>query len=166
MSLARSVAQRSTCLRRMYGSVVENNGKVVSTGYCGAPKGAEHCASCYRKTNNILAGQDYGKCRGVHSEGNSLLWAGIDKTIGGNIYVAGYDLENDNKEIVAIPCFQCTKMIVNAEIKYIVVAKIGDFPIKWDDIYYGGCKEDNFVLIRPVELYNYYLNKLEIKNGR
>ena len=37
LDLAEVVAQRGTCLRRLYGAVIVKNDEVISTGYVGAP---------------------------------------------------------------------------------------------------------------------------------
>ena len=38
LDLAEVVAQRGTCLRRLYGAVIVKNDEVISTGYVGAPR--------------------------------------------------------------------------------------------------------------------------------
>ena len=44
MEIAVAVSMRSTCLRRRYGAViVSKDGRIVSTGYNGAPR---HRANC------------------------------------------------------------------------------------------------------------------------
>ena len=65
LNIAKTVLERSTCLRRKYGAVIVNNDEVVSTGYNGAPRGEANCIDtgrCYREENNIPKGQMYEAC--------------------------------------------------------------------------------------------------------
>ena len=41
LDIAETVLERSTCLRRCYGAIIVKNDEIVSTGYNGAPPGAE-----------------------------------------------------------------------------------------------------------------------------
>lgn len=43
MGMAELVAQRGTCARLQVGAVFSKEGRVISTGYNGAPKGMPHC---------------------------------------------------------------------------------------------------------------------------
>ena len=77
LGLAKAVSKRGTCLRRVYGTVIVVNDQVVSTGYCGAPRGVKDCTTdrknCYRQIRNVPSGQRYELCRSVHSEQNALI---------------------------------------------------------------------------------------------
>ena len=48
LDLAETVAQRGTCLRRLYGAVLVKNDEVISTGYVGAPRGRKNCSDIGR----------------------------------------------------------------------------------------------------------------------
>ncbi len=116
--IAMSVAQRATCLRRIYGSVIVVNDQVVSTGYCGAPRGVRDCherKECFRRIKNIPSGQRYELCRSVHAEQNAIInaaRAGVS-VFGGTIYIYGYDWENE-MVCSGYPCLMCMKTIINA----------------------------------------------------
>jgi dCMP deaminase len=59
LDIAQTVASRSTCLRRRYGACIVKNDVIVSTGYCGAPRGRENCCDmgyCLRKKMQIPHG--------------------------------------------------------------------------------------------------------------
>ena len=43
LDIAGTVAQRSTCRRRIYGAVIVQHDEIVSTGYVGAPRGRTNC---------------------------------------------------------------------------------------------------------------------------
>lgn len=114
IELARLICERSTCLRRRVGAVIVKNKMILSAGYNGVPSGLAHCSvtGCMREKMNIPSGVHHELCRGLHAEMNALLQAayyGIDIS-GGIMYVTNQ------------PCILCAKMIVNAEIKKIVIA--------------------------------------------
>lgn len=121
LNIAKGVAQRATCLRRIYGSVIVVNDQIVSTGYCGAPRGIRDChdrKECFRRIQNVPSGQRYELCRSVHSEQNAIInaaRAGVS-IFGGSIYIYGYDLEKD-EVCKGYPCLMCLKMVVNAGLK-------------------------------------------------
>ena len=108
MGFALHAAKRSTCLRRQVGAIVARDGKVVSTGYNGAPKGIPHCVTCIRNDKNIESGTRHETCWATHAEQNALLHAGYDRTNGSTLYSTVF------------PCVICTKMIVNAGIVRVV----------------------------------------------
>ena len=52
LDIAEAVLERSTCLRKKYGSVIVNHDQIISTGYCGAPRGRVNCCDlgyCMKK---------------------------------------------------------------------------------------------------------------------
>lgn len=78
LSIAASVAKRSTCLRRQYGAVIIKNDEIISTGYNGAARGEPNCCDtgeCWREANNIPHGEQYEKCVAVHAEQNAIISA-------------------------------------------------------------------------------------------
>lgn len=111
MQIAETVALRSTCLRHQIGCViVDTNGKIVSTGYNGAVRGVEHCLDkgCIRDELKIQSATRTECCRAVHSEQNALIQAG-KYSEGSTLYVN------------CIPCITCSKMLINAGIKRVVI---------------------------------------------
>lgn len=77
MEIAESVSMRSTCLRRRYGAViVSKDGRIVSTGYNGAPRHRANCTDlkyCLRDELKIKPGTHYELCRSVHAEANAII---------------------------------------------------------------------------------------------
>ena len=68
LDIAEIVSERSTCLRRRFGSIIVKNDSIVATGYNGAPRGRKNCsdlASCKREEMNIPRGERYELCRSV-----------------------------------------------------------------------------------------------------
>jgi dCMP deaminase len=124
LKVALDCAMRSTCLQRKYGAViVDKDDYIVSTGYNGAPKGTTDCLelkSCWRKVKGIPSGQNYEKCMSVHAEMNALLQAGKSAN-GGTMYLSGYDVVKQEIPENMKPCALCTKLLVNSQIKQVVM---------------------------------------------
>ena len=108
-----NIAERSTCLRRIVGSVAVIDKRIISTGYNGAPKHIRHCAitGCLREQLNVPSGERHELCRGVHAEQNAVIQAAINGTS-----IRGASLYCTNQ-----PCVICSKILINAEIKTIYI---------------------------------------------
>jgi len=113
LSIARLVADRSTCLRRSVGAVVVKDKRVLSTGYNGAPAGFKHCAEvgCIRVRRAVPAGERHELCRGVHAEQNAIVQAAA----------FGVSLRDADLYCTHFPCVLCTKLLINAGIRRLVV---------------------------------------------
>jgi len=111
MDIAVLVAKRSTCLRRMVGSAVVKNKRILATGYNGAPTGIRHCmeVGCLRQQMNVASGERHELCRGIHAEQNAIIQAALH-----GVSIKGASLFCTN-----LPCSICAKMIINAGIKKI-----------------------------------------------
>ncbi|MDD1653356.1 MAG: deaminase [Methanomicrobiales archaeon] len=127
LDLAHRCAHQGTCLRRNFGAIiVDEFNTIVSTGYTGAPRKQLDCTEikrCWRLEHQIPSGSHYEKCRSVHAEMNALLQAGKHAR-NCTLYLAGYEVENE-KTTDIWPCFLCSKMIVNAGIRTIIM-RTGD----------------------------------------
>ncbi len=106
MSIARLVAERSTCLRRKVGALLVKDKRILATGYNGAPSGLRHCLEigCLRERLAIPSGQRHELCRGLHAEQNLIIQAAYH-----GIGIAGATLFCTH-----FPCVICTKMLINA----------------------------------------------------
>lgn len=115
MKITHLVAERSTCLRRKVGAIIVRDKRIVSTGYNGAPKGLEHCldVGCLRDEMGVPAGERHELCRGTHAEQNAIIQAA-----GGGAGIAGATMYCTDS-----PCAACTKMIINAGIRRLVMGK-------------------------------------------
>jgi len=113
LQIAKIVAKRSTCLRRKVGALLVKNRRILATGYNGTPSGITHCdvTGCLREKLNIPSGERHELCRGLHAEQNALLQAAL----------YGVSVKDSILYITNQPCIICTKMIINAGIKEIVV---------------------------------------------
>ena len=129
LGIAKQVATRSTCLRRIYGAIIVKNDVIISTGYNGAPRDRRNCSDRGYCLRQILGAKhndgNYGKtCNSVHAEQNAIINAARQGTsiLGGTLYLYGYDCAEE-KTIDAEPCPICSRMIQNTGIARIVSSK-------------------------------------------
>ncbi len=127
LDIAETVASRATCLRKKYGTVIVNHDEIISTGYCGAPRGRRNCCDLgYCTKKKLLPDQRHGgydACRSVHSEQNAIISASREEMMGATLYLVGYRTDNHNYEKGAAPCLMCRKLIINAGIETVIVRK-------------------------------------------
>lgn len=114
MGMAKLTAERSTCLRRQVGAVIVKDKHIIATGYNGAPRGLTHCderGGCLRQELGVPSGQRHELCRALHAEQNAIIQAAT----------LGQSIEGATIYITHQPCAICSKMIINAGIKRVVV---------------------------------------------
>jgi len=124
LDIAEAVAERGTCLRNNYGSVIVKNDEIISTGYTGAPRGRTNCIDigyCKRKKMNTPSGMGYEYCRSVHSEQNAIISARRSDMIDATLYLVGIKKETGNYITDNEPCTFCKRMILNAGIEKVVM---------------------------------------------
>jgi len=123
LDIAQTVASRSTCLRKKYGAIIVKNDVIVSTGYCGAPRGRQNCCDmgyCLREQLNIPRGERYEMCRSVHSEANAIIAAPRELMLGATMYQACIDAPTGELAKDIDSCQMCKKMIINAGIETVM----------------------------------------------
>ena len=114
MRFAELAATRTTCLRRSVGAVIVKNKHILATGYNGAPKKVPHCkdlGGCLREKLNVPSGERHELCRALHAEQNAIIQCAM----------SGQNIEGATIYITHQPCIICSKMIINAGVKRIVV---------------------------------------------
>ena len=113
MEMAELARKRSTCLRRGVGAVIVKDNRVIATGHNGVPKGIRHCeeTGCLRQQLNVPSGKMHELCRGLHAEQNAIIQAAC----------MGSSIEGGTLYCTTQPCVICTKMIINAGIKRVVI---------------------------------------------
>jgi dCMP deaminase len=124
LNIAREVAGRATCLRRKFGAVLVKNKQIISTGYCGAPRGTANCCdlgSCLREELGARQGEHYEWCRSVHGEANAIIHASRLEMMGGALYLVGLDAQSGLIVADAEPCRMCKRMIINAGLEEVIV---------------------------------------------
>ena len=114
---AHLAATRSTCDRgpelffdpdrHGVGCVIVRDKRIIAGGYNGSPPGEPHC-------DNVGHLMVDGHCvRTIHSERNALLQCALD----------GISPVDADLYTTASPCFDCTKDIIRAEIKRVIVGQ-------------------------------------------
>lgn len=113
MDFAELARTRTTCVRRGVGAVIVKDKRIMATGYNGAPEGVAHCeeVGCLRQKLGVPSGQRSELCRGLHAEQNAIIQAAhLGQNIDGSVLYC-----------TTQPCSICSKMIINAGIKRIVI---------------------------------------------
>lgn len=105
MGVAELFAARSTCSRAHVGAVVARDGRILVTGYNGAPRGMPHC----NHTHDL---PDSGGCKtAVHAEANAISFAARH----------GINLDGSQLYSTFTPCLACSQLIVNSGINRVYI---------------------------------------------
>lgn len=123
LNISYEVAQRSTCLRRKYGALIVKEDQIISTGYCGSPRGTTNCSDigiCLRNELNIAEGLNYELCRGVHAEQNAIISPSRLDMINSTLYLVGIHVHSKKILNNPEPCQLCKRIIINAGVKTVI----------------------------------------------
>lgn len=103
LTVAFTIAERSTCTRLHVGAVAAFDGRILSTGYNGAPAGTPHCT---HPASEICG-------RSVHAEANIVA------------YAARHGVSLMGAEVYATdsPCYTCACLLINAGISRVVFVR-------------------------------------------
>ena len=111
LEIARTVAKRSTCMRRSVGCVlVDSQNHIVATGHNGVPTKFTHCLDSPCEGAFSLSGTDLDLCNALHAEVNAFLQLRSDDVLTAYLTVS--------------PCFSCAKMLANSNVKRLVAAEL------------------------------------------
>lgn len=94
IELAKTVALRADCTRSKVGAVlVDDNHRVIGTGYNGAPSGAPGCLSGACPRGRLSYEEhppegNYGNCIAYHAERNAVIYALPEERSGTTLYVS------------------------------------------------------------------------------
>ena len=124
LDIAQTVAERSTCLRKMFGAIIVKDDVIVSTGYNGAPRGRKNCNDiqfCLRDKLNIPRGERYELCRSIHAEANAIIAASRDRMLGATLYMACVTPGDFQLVSGTNSCMMCKRQIINAGIATVVI---------------------------------------------
>ena len=129
LDIAQTVAERGTCLRRMFGAIIVKDDVIVSTGYNGAPRGRKNCCDlnfCMRDKLNIPRGERYELCRSVHAEANAIIAAARERMLGATLYMVCIDPADNSIVAGTSSCMMCKRQIINAGIEKVIVRDTKD----------------------------------------
>ena len=124
LDIAQTVAERSTCMRRMFGAIIVKNDVIISTGYNGTPRGRKNCndlAICMRDKLQIPRGERYELCRSVHAEANAIIAASREQMLGATLYMACVDAKSGELMSGTSSCMMCKRQVINAGIETVIV---------------------------------------------
>jgi len=127
MSITKITSSRSTCLSRHVGAILVKNNQILSSGYNGALPGQRHCCDdpngCYRRYMNISDSNKYDLCKASHAEANAIALAAK----------SGICVDGSTLYCTLSPCFTCSKVIIMAGVKRVVVEMLYESPNKQRD---------------------------------
>lgn len=110
LSTARQISLRSKCQKRRVGAIIiDENDRVIATGYNFHPRGTSQDSVCLRKDIPSGESMDHGYC--VHAEENAMIFANFDEMQGATLYVTH------------APCRHCALLIIQAGIGELVYYK-------------------------------------------
>lgn len=124
LDIAQTVAERGTCLRRLFGAIIVKDDVIVSTGYNGAPRGRKNCndlGTCIRDQLGIPRGERYEMCRSVHAEANAIIAAARDRMLGATLYMVCVNPQTGELYPDTNSCMMCKRQIINAGITTVIV---------------------------------------------
>ena len=112
LSIARTVAVRSNCVRRRVGAVIVVDKAIIATGYNGTPMGVRNCSEggCPRCNSFAEGGTRLDECLCSHGEENAIVQASYH----------GIAIRDATLYTTYSPCLMCSKMIINAGIRKVV----------------------------------------------
>lgn len=110
LHVAYAIAARSTCPYNHVGAIVALHGRVLTTGYNGAPAGMQHCTHGPR-----VEGKAIVPCvNAVHAEMNAIAFAARH----------GVSLDGGTMYTTLSPCRTCAQLIINAGILTVVFGEM------------------------------------------
>ena len=113
MYIANLMAERSTCQRAHVGAVIALEGRIITTGFNGAPAGLPHCDHDDSFVPPCV--------NAVHAETNAIAFA------------AKHGLTTNGATIFTThsPCIPCAQLIINAGIIRVVAGQLYRVPAGW-----------------------------------
>lgn len=122
MRIALITAERSTCSRAQVGAIVVNEGRIISTGYNGAPSGMDHCG------HPEVEPPETGCKKAVHAEANAIAAAAK----------LGIATQDAVMYTTLSPCYTCAQLIINAGIGEVVFFESYRDSAGWELLQRGG----------------------------
>jgi len=112
MSIAKTVALRSNCIKRKVAAVIVKDKRLISTGYNGTPRGVQNCneGGCLRCNSMTASGKDLETCICSHAEENSITQAAYH----------GVSVKDSLIYVTLSPCLTCAKMMINAGVREVI----------------------------------------------
>ncbi len=117
MGVADAVSKRASCIRRQVGAVIVLEGRIISTGYNGTPRGIKNCdeGGCERcNSPSATSGIGLSECLCSHAEENAIAQAAYH----------GVAVKGSLIYTTLFPCKTCAKLLINSGIKEVIYSEI------------------------------------------
>lgn len=112
MNVAWQMSRRSTCAMMNVGALFARDGRVLSTGYNGAPTGMAHCWHDPLEVARRADDPERHTCTvAVHAEANAVAFAAKH----------GVDLDDAELFTTLAPCLVCAQLVINCGVSRVVV---------------------------------------------
>ena len=108
MNIAKEISKASKCISKQVGCVIVKDGRIISTGYNGTPKGYMNCCD-YMVDKERSTHHTWSLKYEIHAEMNAILWAARE----------GIPVNGASLYCTLEPCSECTKNIIATGIKEI-----------------------------------------------
>jgi dCMP deaminase len=96
MAMAKQISKLGTCPRKQVGAVITREGRIISSGYNGAPPGQPHCDH-----------SRFEPCQtATHAELNAVVFAARH----------GISTERGTLFVTLSPCLNCSRLLIAAGI--------------------------------------------------
>lgn len=120
MGIARLTATQSTCDRANVGAVIALDGRIIGTGYNGAPAGMPHCQHVCECQQGFQREKNIKDVFKTHSEQCPLKPCRVAVHAEANViaFCAKYGLKTNGATLYTTlsPCYVCAQLIINAGI--------------------------------------------------
>jgi len=139
MDIARSISKMSKCVSKQVGSVIVKDGRIVSIGYNGTPKGWINCDNVFDSENfDRTEHHKFSENYEIHSEMNAVLFAGK----------SCISLEGATLYCTLEPCMNCLKNLSQSGITRIVFSDFYDLSESYDEKTFEMLKQANITIQR------------------
>lgn len=118
MKMAINMSELSKCQSHQVSCLLVIDGRIISTGVNGSPKGFQNCCDRFNKVDegNRKFHQEWSDVHEIHAEQNAILIAAKN----------GVAVDGSTAYCTLKPCIQCTKLLIGVGVKRIVYDKVYD----------------------------------------
>ena len=123
MEIAMVVAKRSTCSRLHVGAVIAREGRVLTTGYNGAPAGMPHCDhTCDCTSYELMVASQVEPITHVHAANCAAVASckvAVHAEANAVAFAARYPLSTEGADLFTThtPCLSCAQLLINCGLK-------------------------------------------------
>lgn len=107
MKIAHDISGDSKCAHRQVGVVIARNGRIITTGINGTPKGLPNCNETKRSVEEHRQWSPHNE---IHAEMNAILFAAKH----------GVSIDGATMYTTLAPCTDCAKAITQSGIVHVV----------------------------------------------